>query len=362
MSNIPRVALIVGVTGVAGLNLARKMLTSSKYGEWIVYGISRSKSPYLPPDVRHVSCDLIDAEDCRKSLASLDDITHVFYTSWIKCKNEEENCVMNNTMFNNLFDHLPAAKIRHVVLLTGFKHYLGPFSSFGKKSQHPTPYKETFERLPNLNFYYNLEDLLFERAKDNNFTWSVARPNTIIGFGVRNAMNFGMSIAVYASICKYAGKPFAFPGNEVFYDALIDVSDADLLAEHMMWEAVTPVAANQAFNVVNGGVFRWRHMWKHIADYFDLEVPDYPGHTTSVEAMESELEPIWEEMKSKFGLQPLPFKDVTTFWLMDVSFSKVSDYFGDMNKSRELGFLVYQDSEKTYKKLFDHLKQKKFIP
>ena len=35
-------------------------------------------------------------------------------------------------------------------------------------------------------------------------------------------------------------------------------SDADLLAEQMLWAARTPAGRDQGFNTANGDVFRWR--------------------------------------------------------------------------------------------------------
>jgi hypothetical protein len=68
-------------------------------------------------------------------------------------------------------------KLRHVALVTGTKHYLGPFEAFGKRGAE-TPFRETQPRLPVENFYYVQEDILFEAATHGGFTWSVRRPHT----------------------------------------------------------------------------------------------------------------------------------------------------------------------------------------
>ncbi len=39
-----KVALVVGVTGIVGLNLAKRLLREN----WKVYGLSRKKPDYLP--------------------------------------------------------------------------------------------------------------------------------------------------------------------------------------------------------------------------------------------------------------------------------------------------------------------------
>ena len=58
-------------------------------------------------------------------------------------------------------------------------------------------------------------------------------------------MNLGTSIAVYASICKHLDVPFIFPGTNKAYNVYQDATDADLLAEHLIWEATDPKCANQ---------------------------------------------------------------------------------------------------------------------
>ena len=100
------------------------------------------------------------------------------------------------------------------------------------------------------------EDVVFDRAEKLGFTWNVARPHTMFGFAPYNKMNLGTSIAVYASVCKHLNMPFIFPGGKGGYDTFMDATAADLLAEHLIWEATTPKCANQAFNVVNGDIFR----------------------------------------------------------------------------------------------------------
>ena len=60
-------------------------------------------------------------------------------------------------------------------------------------------------------------------------------------------LNLGANIAVYAAICKHLNLPFTFPGERKAYGGQVfwDASDADLIAEHLIWEATTKEAANQ---------------------------------------------------------------------------------------------------------------------
>ena len=63
--------------------------------------------------------------------------------------------------------------------------------------------------------------------------------------------NAASNIAVFASICKHLNLPFTFPGGAKNYKRQIfwDASDADLIAEHLIWEATTKEAANQVLYI-----------------------------------------------------------------------------------------------------------------
>ena len=90
-------------------------------------------------------------------------------------------------------------------------------------------------------------------------------------------MNMGTTLAVYATICREIGRPFRFPGSAVQWNGLTDMTDARLLARHLLWASTTPKAANEAFNVVNGDIFRWNWMWGRIADWFGIEPDPFDG-------------------------------------------------------------------------------------
>jgi nucleoside-diphosphate-sugar epimerase len=211
------------------------------------------------PGVGAIQVDLTDAGAVKQALASRG-ITHAFICTWSRQATEAENCKVNGAMLRNVVDALGNDKLRHVALVTGTKHYLGPFEAFGKRGAE-TPFRETQPRLPVENFYYVQEDILFEAATHGGFTWSVHRPHTVIGYAVGNVMNMASTLAAYAVICRETGRPFVFPGSPQQYAAVTNVTDARILARHLMWAATTPTAANEAFNVVNGEVFRWRWRW-----------------------------------------------------------------------------------------------------
>lgn len=109
------------------------------------------------------------------------------------------------------------------------------------------------------------------------FTWSVHRPHTVIGKAIGNAMNMGTTLAVYATLCRETGRPFAFPGSAAQWSELTDMTDAGQLARQLLWAAETEAAHDQAFNIVNGDVFRWQWMWARIAKWFGSEAAPFDG-------------------------------------------------------------------------------------
>jgi nucleoside-diphosphate-sugar epimerase len=115
-------ALIACVTGLIGSNLAEHLVSKG----WEVHGIAGKPQTGIP-GVRHVAADLLEPEALRASLAGIDP-THVFFTTWVRRGSEEENIAANGALVRNLLAALDrSASLRHVALVTGLKHYLGPF-------------------------------------------------------------------------------------------------------------------------------------------------------------------------------------------------------------------------------------------
>ena len=348
-------ALIVGATGIAGSNLAEHLLA---IGGWTVSGLSRSKSPIA--GVTTLACDLLDAGSVRSALDGQRP-SHVFITAWARQETEAENCKVNGAIVRNVLDALQGRGVRHVALVTGTKHYLGPFESYAK-TQPETPFREEQERLPGQNFYYVQEDEVFAAAARENFTWSVHRPHTMIGYAVGNAMNMAATLAVYASICKATGRPFTFPGSPEQWQAATDITDARLLAQHLTWASTTPAAADLAFNVVNGEVFRWKWLWPRLAAYFGLEAAPYSGKPDPLDEQMADAGPIWDELAKTHGLQPNALSRVASFWHSDADLGRQVETFNDMGRSRKLGFLDYQDSTQSFTDAFDRLRADRIVP
>ncbi len=165
--------------------------------------------------------------------------------------------------------------LRHVGLVTGTKHYLDLLSLMVRTS--PTHHSARTNRLPLENFYYTQEDLVFEFAARFGFSWTVYRPHTIVGYAVGNAMNLGVTLATYASICRATGRPFLFPGSPTYSTTAWPTSRMAAVGPPHRVGVDQPFERNEAFNVVNGDVFRWQRMWNVIACYFEIEPAPTPA-------------------------------------------------------------------------------------
>ena len=272
-----RTALVVGASGIVGSATATLLLDKG----WAVHGLARR--PVDQAGVRPVVADL---QDAAMTAAALHDLKPdaVFITTWARQDSEAKNIRVNSAMVRNLLDGLrPSGSVRHVALVTGLKHYLGPFEAYGQGKLPQTPFREEQGRLDVANFYYAQEDEVFAAAARDGFSWSVHRPHTVIGKAVGNAMNMGTTLAVYATICWETGRPFRFPGSQAQWNGLTDMTDARQLARQLLWAATTPQAANEAFNIVNGDVFRWSWMWGRIADWFGLAPVPFDGTVRPLE-------------------------------------------------------------------------------
>jgi nucleoside-diphosphate-sugar epimerase len=256
----------------------------------------------------------------------------------------------------------PAGSVQHVALVTGLKHYLGPFESYGKGVLPATPFREDQPRLEVENFYYAQEDEVFAAAARDHYTWSVHRPHTIIGYAVGNAMNMGVTLAVYASICKHQGKPMIFPGSSVQWNSLTDMTDARILAQQLLWAATTPAAANQAFNIVNGDVFRWSWMWPRIAAWFEVEAADLKGEGNPLEQQLANAAPIWHQIAQQHSLQETDINNLISAWHTDADLGRPIEVITDMTRSRKLGFTPYQPTDEAFFQLFTKLRQNHLIP
>ena len=353
---VARTALVVGATGIGGSALTDQLVEDG----WTVLALSRRPGADRE-GVRRIPADLRSPDDLRRALGTLRP-THVFFTAWARQATERENIEVNGGMVRDLLAALDHAPLEHVALVTGLKHYLGPFETYGQGAIPETPFREEEPRLDAPNFYYAQEDALFSAAARSGFTWSVHRSHTVIGHAIGNLMNMGLTLAVYASICRELGLPFVFPGSETQWNGLTDMTDATVLAEQLVWAATHDQGRNEAFNVVNGDVFRWRSMWPLIAAYFGVE-PVGPGAAPqTLEVQMAGMDDAWARIAHERGLAETDLSRLASWWHTDAALGRQIEVVADMSKSRLAGFVTHHRTSDSFTALFDRYRAEKLIP
>ena len=193
-------------------------------------------------------------------------------------------------------------------------------------------------------------------------TWSVHRPNVIFGFSPYSLMNIIGTLCVYAVICKHEGIPLKFPGSKVAWENYYVASDADLIAKQQIWAVVEPSARNEAFNCNNGDVFKWRHLWKVLAEKFGIENYGFEeGEKVSLVDLMKDKGSVWDKIVRENQLQPTKLEEVGVWWFGDL-LHMVGDFVDSMNKSKEYGFLGFRNSEKSLIACIDKMKAYKIVP
>ena len=342
--------LVAGAGGVIGRHAADEYARRG----WKVRGASRRPVPGA--DWEHLSVDLLDPQAARQGLAPASDTTHLVFGAYIERPTSAELSEVNTALLRNTLDglHAAGAPLRHVTLYQGGKAYgahLGYFNA---------PAKERDPRLIQPNFYYDQEDLLRAVAAERGFTLSVLRPEGVIGYATGNPMNLLMAIAVYASISKELGQPLRFPGTVAAYDALYQVTDAELLARAAVWAGSEPAAAGEIYNITNGDFFRWRQLWPAFARYFGMEYAE-PQPVPLTDAM-PQYSGLWEQMTERYGLEPIPYEDLVRWEFADFIFRSEFDNVSSTIKARHAGFADCLDSEDRFLELFGRLAERRIIP
>ncbi|MFM0732019.1 SDR family oxidoreductase [Paraburkholderia sediminicola] len=352
MNTTKKVALVVGAQGVIGRNLVNHLATLD---DWAVIGLAR-RGGKAKERVQYIAVDLLDPADAQSKLRALDCVTHVFYAAYQDRPTWAELVPPNLAMLVNVLDAIEpvAAGLQHVSLMQGYKVYgghLGPFK---------TPAREDDAHFMPPELMFDQQTFLESRQQGKPWSWSAIRPSVVGGFALGNPMNLAVAIAVYASMSKQLRLPLRFPGKPGAYDTLLEMTDAGLLARATIWAATEPRAANQAFNINNGDLFRWNDMWPRIARYFELDVA--PPLSMSLDTIMADKASLWKAMTTQHGLQPVPYQDVSSWRFADFVFSWDYDMFGDGSKARRFGFHEFVDTETMFIDIFDDLRRRKIIP
>ena len=350
--------LIAGAGGIVGRAVLAQYATMPG---WEIVGLARR-----PPDddaAPFLQVDLTDAEDCRAKLSDLRDVTHVVYAALFEKPNlgqgwlEADQIAVNRAMLANLFDAVEPNNpgLRHVTLLQGAKAYgvhLG---------QIPVPAKERAPRHIHPNFYWAQEDFLRARQSGTAWTFTILRPQVVIGFAPGSAMNMLAAVGAYAAISRELGLPLIYPGNG---HRVTEAVDARLLARAIAWAGAAESAANETFNVTNGDVFAWENIWPVVARAFDMEM-GLPHPMPLAAVMPGKAE-VWQAIALRHGLRH-PSLDAligSSWQFADFAFSRTHSTSSLLStiKIRQAGFADCIDTEDMFAWWLAELQRRRILP
>jgi len=345
-------ALIVGALGVAGKGLLEHLL---QLDDWDVVALSR-RPVNAEYNVPSISIDLLDAAQCEELLPALTDITHIFYVAYAPRPTHAQEVEPNVRMLQSLMGVLDrvAPNLQHVSLMQGTKAYgahLGPYK---------TPARETDPRIISPLFYYPQHDYLTALAAERSWTWSVMRPRSIWGFSIGSTMNMITALGAYAAISKELGLPLCFPGTEGGYKRIDQAVDTVQLARASVWAATQPHCAGEIFNVSNGGLFRWEHMWPRIANALGMRVGPVRD-IKLVEAMADKGE-LWSRMTARYDLRPIPYDQLVDWSFADFQWRMNYDHISDTTKLFRAGFTEMVDDEEMMLRMLRDMREQRVIP
>jgi nucleoside-diphosphate-sugar epimerase len=222
-----------------------------------------------------------------------------------------------------------------------------------------TPSYERDPRVPGPLFYWDQQDLLFERGAQDGFGVTVLRPDFIIGIGLGSYTALFNSIAVYATVCKMQNLPLRYPGGLVGYNQLFQMTDAALLARASEWAVSRPHRDNEIFNVTNGDLIRLCNVWPRIAEYFELDLA--PPLDINLELFMRDKAASWNALRDEQKLE-VSFEELVDWNRNARVFTLPTEIHTSTIKIRKAGFEECLDSEDRLFELFDEMRQRRYIP
>lgn len=291
-----KTVLVIGASGLVGYAALQHYASQP---DTRVIAVSRRK-PQETFAADFVSIDLQDRARCAAVFGDMADVTHVVYaalhekTGLVAGWREDDQIAINAGMLRNVLDPLlgAASGLKHISLLQGTKAY----GSHVRAMQYPAREGRSEARdIP--NFYWQQEDMIRQRQQGRDWAFTIFRPVLIVGFSLGAAMNLIPAIGVYAAMLKQRGEPLHYPGGPARVSQAVD---AGLLARAMAWAGDAETARNEIYNVANGDVFAWPHVWPALAHQFGME----PGVDRPM-SLANEIQPndaLWQQIVTRHDL------------------------------------------------------------
>lgn len=349
--------IIAGALGVVGRSVLDHF---ERQSDCEIITLSR-RAPDFESRARFISADLSDAAATEAALADVSGVTDAVYcalygrTSGNETWGEAEQIEGNGRMLENFLDAVEAGNpgLRHLSVLQGAKAYgchLGPVA---------LPGKEAAPRHDHPNFYWRQEDLIRARQPRADWTWTIFRPQYIVGASIGSPINILSPIGVLAAISRELGQPLSYPGRT---STVTEATDARLLARAIDWSQSASTAANEIFNITNGDLFTFPDVFAAAARVFGLEMG--PPRPAALARDMSDKESLWADIVRRHGLTPYTLEQLVgpSWAFADAAFSSPAPFFESTIKIREAGFADCIDSIAMFEQWFGDLQSRNVLP
>lgn len=353
--------LIVGASGLVGTAAANAFVAAGHR----VVGISRRFPDLIEAPIEHIPLDLQDASACAAFAAQQQGITHVVYTAVFEMPglmsgwSDPHQIEVNGKMLRNVLQPLLQSNpVEHITLLQGTKAYGAAVQPMR------VPGREQQARVEHPNFYWVQEDYLQEQCAAHGISWTIFRPQLIVGPNHGVVMNLPPIIGAYAALRRTEGLPFSFPGGA---DWIWEAADARLVGDACLWTAENPGTQGEIYNLTNGEVFSWRDMWPALARTLGVELgADEP---LDLAAYMQERSTLWQQVVKQHGLQhtTLPQLLGESHHYANLCFNYGSERspaptFLSTVKVKQAGFVDTYNTEASFCHWLDDLQARKIIP
>lgn len=316
--------LIAGSSGILG----RAAVQTFENAGWDITTLSRSDNSDTLND--HVVADLLEPESLKAGAHYFKTVTHLVYTALKPNSDPAASADENAAMLENLVAALRSADapLERIIFIQGGKVYGAQFGVY------KTPARESDSRHFPPNLYFRHEDFAIS-LQSEGIKWTALRPDIIIGHSLGSPMNLGNLIGVYGTLCRETGTAMNFPGPEAAYrNALVNITSAEVIAEAALWAAQQ--GADGAYNITNGDIFRWAHVWPRLADFFGIKAGE--PQPISLAQRVPALSSVWRSVAQNKALIEPDVNRIALGSFGDFIFHVQNDAIFDVTKARQAGF------------------------
>lgn len=359
-----KTVLIAGASGLVGFAALKHFAAEP---DTRVIALSR-RIPHAVFGATHVPLDITDTAAVRSAAPAFADVTHLVYAALFELPGlvdgwrDQAQIDTNDRMLRNLLEPLIAVapNLRHVTLLQGTKAYgvhVRPMRVPAREGRS--------ELREQPNFYWNQEHYLRVRQAGLGWDFTILRPVLIIGEAIGGAMNLIPALGVHAALMRELGHVLPYPGGA---ERISQAVDADLLARAIAWSGDSPAARNETFNVTNGDVFVWGHVWPTLAAALGMDGTGAAPFSLR-RHLASDSIATWDRLRARHGLASPALE---AFVGLSLEYADYQMRFGQAEpgpasivstvKIMQAGFTEVMDTEVMFRKWFDVYRDRRWLP